>query len=481
MKQDKGSKCGVCATPHFERNNYFYGKQFTVRDLLQEQSYFNEKRQLVNRMVLGWGVVCGLDVSWDQEKRKFIVETGMALDCCGHEIIVCERRQVPLEDDEEQSGYAKEKPQREGKFVLCLEYDECQTEPVELPSAGCDDEERTEFNRVRDGYKLRIKEWDDRCHKQPHGDASCLDRYKHEVEKAGLESPDCETKDIHHYLCEKLTEGCPECKDCDCVVLATIYVSRTPGKQQQPPDYSQYRYEKPGVSQQGPGQGEQNEYKQSGQYEQPTGEKPIEVWLDTCTDRRLVYNNSLLYDLIYCHHGDLPHIVDFNWRGPAGADRQLEWDTFVQLVKDGLTVYFDQEMAPPSLNSHTFIVSYLYRETGTQTFVEKRIPVKEIRTGKIGNCYTATFWAKDVWISSELDKPDSELIVDTRHERALKVEITLRGSRIWSTGGKGLDGDYLADKLPTGNGTQGGDFVDWFRVLPPEAKKPPEGKSYEDY
>ena len=56
MKPHTDSKCGVCATAQFERNNYFYGKQFTVRDLQQEQSYFNDKRYLINRMVLGWGV-----------------------------------------------------------------------------------------------------------------------------------------------------------------------------------------------------------------------------------------------------------------------------------------------------------------------------------------------------------------------------------------------------------------------------------------
>ena len=62
MKKTQKTKCGVCTPEHYERNNYFYQKSFTVRDMFAEQSYFNQKRYLINRMVLGWGVVCGLDV-----------------------------------------------------------------------------------------------------------------------------------------------------------------------------------------------------------------------------------------------------------------------------------------------------------------------------------------------------------------------------------------------------------------------------------
>jgi hypothetical protein len=377
MKPHKVSKCGVCATPHFERNNYFYGKQFTVRDLLQEQSYFNDKRQLINRMVLGWGVVCGLDVQWDPKKREFIVETGMALDCCGHEIIVCEQQRVPFDDYEEHCRGVREKPDHQGKFVLCLDYDECHAEPVELPAGGCDDDERTEFNRVRDGFKLRIKKWEDACPSQPYKHVACLNRYKHDVKEGDSESPNCKTEKIHHYLCRKLKEGCPECDDCDCVILGTIYLE--PGKQQ-PPGHSQDKYKKQDESQQytkKPGKEEQKKYDQPDQYG-PAPDQEIEVRIDTCTDRRFVYNNSLLYDLIYCHHGDLPHIVDFTWRKPAGPNRVLSWETFAQLMKDGLTVYFDQKMEPDSLNPFTFFITFFHEDRDSGNIFVKRIPAKEI-------------------------------------------------------------------------------------------------------
>jgi hypothetical protein len=212
-------------------------------------------------------------------------------------------------------------------------------------------------------------------------------------------------------------------------------------------------------------------------YETKQEVKPPKI--DSCTNRKLVYNNQLLFDLIYCHHGDLPHIVDFNWRPLVYPQREITFENFLKLIRDdGVTVYFDQVLERSSVNEHTFMLSYLYRETGTGTYLRKQIPFSTIEFKEEGHCFTATFKANPTWIRDELDSPNSELRADTRYERGVTVEVVLRGSRIWSKAGKGLDGEYLADKLPTGNGTQGGDFVDWFRVLPSETKRP-TGKSYE--
>jgi len=449
MNPEKDGKCGVCATAYFERNNYFYGKQLTVRDLLQEQSYLNGKRWLINRMVLGWGVVCGLDVRWRDEsnKRELAITNGMALDCCGHEIIVCQDQYIDVlnEIKEMSPGGEPDKQTGEIKFLLCLVYEKCKTEPVDLPPLGCDKEDRVEYNRVREGFKLRLKPWDEACAKQPYGHFDCLNRFKHESGEPKTERS-CQTETIHEYLCSKLKEGCPECECCDCVVLATIYLKP---RRWEPPA----KVDQPGAAQQGNYEG-------------------AEVRFDTCTDRRLVYNNSLLYDLIYCHHGDLPHIVDFSWRQYAYPRREVAWETFVQMMKDGLTVYFDQEMKDDSLNRFTFFVSFLSLEEGTGSLDVKRIPFAEIKHGKDGNCYTATFVADRDWIDDELEKKNSELA------DGVDVEITLRGSRIWSLEGKGLDGDFLADKLPTGNGTQGGDFVDWFRVRR-RGEEPPRVEAFD--
>ena len=448
MKPHKDPACGVCATNPFERNNYFYGKQFTVRDLVQEQSYFNDKRHLINRMILGWGVVCGLEVSWHEKTGRLMVSPGMAIDCCGREIIVCEDKCVPIDETDDDCCKEPEHP-REGMFVLCLEYHECHAEPIELPAAGCDEKGKTEYNRTREGFKFRLKAWDDACPKEPH-DVHCQSDHKHPVNKDD-KSYSCETEDLHHHLCHKLHKCHHECKGCDCVVLATVTFEPRPVAYRQP--------------------------KQDQSYEPKQEVKPPKI--DSCTNRKLVYNNQLLFDLIYCNHGDLPHIVDFNWRPLAYPQREITFENFLKLIRDdGVTVYFDQVLERSSVNEHTFMLSYLYRETGTGTYVRKQIPFSTMEFKEEGHCFTATFRANPTWIKDELDSPNSELRADTRYERGVTVEVVLRGSRIWSKAGKGLDGEFLADKLPTGNGTQGGDFVDWFRVLPSETKRP-TGKSYE--
>ncbi len=71
------------------RNRYFYGKLLDVAQFDLEQSYVNGKRWLLNRLVSGWGVVCGLNVQLGADSQSIVVTAGVAIDKCGHEIIVC--------------------------------------------------------------------------------------------------------------------------------------------------------------------------------------------------------------------------------------------------------------------------------------------------------------------------------------------------------------------------------------------------------
>ncbi len=71
----------------FERNKYFYGKLLSVEDFNFEQKYMNDKRRLVNRLVHGIGVVCGLNVV-RVDDSTISVESGLAFDTTGREIVV---------------------------------------------------------------------------------------------------------------------------------------------------------------------------------------------------------------------------------------------------------------------------------------------------------------------------------------------------------------------------------------------------------
>src|SRR5881392_2658174 len=78
----------------FKRNNFFFGKMMTVEDSKLEQDYFNQKRYLLNRLVHGTGIVCGLDVGKiirDGDAWRADISEGYAIDCCGREIIVSKR------------------------------------------------------------------------------------------------------------------------------------------------------------------------------------------------------------------------------------------------------------------------------------------------------------------------------------------------------------------------------------------------------
>ncbi len=82
-----------CNFTKFEKNKYFYGKLMTVRDFETEQQYFDGKRYLINRLLHGTGIVCGFkDVRFIKNKDEIFKisfeDGGMALDYCGHEIVV---------------------------------------------------------------------------------------------------------------------------------------------------------------------------------------------------------------------------------------------------------------------------------------------------------------------------------------------------------------------------------------------------------
>lgn len=131
-----------------ERNLYFYGKMLTARDFETEQRYFNNKRRLLNRTTLGAGVVCGLGV-YQNDDTSFAVETGMALDYLGREIVVSEpviRKLQML------PGY--ESLAKSDQAYLCLKYSQTPKEPVN--NIGASDSTGERFNKVEEDFHLYL-------------------------------------------------------------------------------------------------------------------------------------------------------------------------------------------------------------------------------------------------------------------------------------------------------------------------------------
>lgn len=427
----------------FERNNYYYGKLMTVRDFLDEQRYFNEKRWLINRMVNGWGVVCGLDVKrkpLDPEDpgkgyddKNVIVTPGMAIDGFGREIIVNEERLVPL-IPEKDSCINEEQAKNPDKLLICIEYRECKTEPIMFPSITCDSEDKTQFNRIRDGFKIRVK-----IDKGEPPSGKCCPLHEAKFNTSDISHPFIPLT-LHTYLCKKLKKGCPECLERSCVVLAEISQL-----------YHKHKYDEGNTIQPTP---------QEIYFDRITGIK-----INRCSKRRLVYSNPLLYDLIQCYHGDLPHIIDINWSDLHGRDN-IGWEDFEEIVNEGLTVTFDKVMDTKTINRHTFLFAAITVDEETGYRLMRYIPsakegfINTTREIKDKQVSIVTFKVEDDWKGDEMEGGHSGIA------KGADFEIILRGSSILSTDRKALDGDFVGGKFPTGNGTQGGDFVSWFSVAP---------------
>ncbi len=130
----------------FERNRYFYGKLLTVRDFEVEQRYHCTKRELLNRLVHGAGVVCGLGVTASDEST-LMIESGMALDYQGREIVVPEAlfRKLPMLEGQETLAGKKD-------AYLCLSYAEEDVEPVN--ATGAEVGAQRQFDLTREGFRL---------------------------------------------------------------------------------------------------------------------------------------------------------------------------------------------------------------------------------------------------------------------------------------------------------------------------------------
>ena len=128
----------------FVRNNYFKGKQLTVRDFQDEQDYHMSKLAALRSTNLGCGVAAGLDVV-AVDSHTISVEAGCAYDSFGRDILLPE---PVLKDIRTIDGFAD---LSEGQpAYLCIEYREA---PLEAVQTVTDSVSRT-YNRIGEGYRL---------------------------------------------------------------------------------------------------------------------------------------------------------------------------------------------------------------------------------------------------------------------------------------------------------------------------------------
>jgi hypothetical protein len=92
--------CEPCGLRSFKRNRYFDGKLLVTADFQDEQSYLRGKDRLHASHLHGAGTVCGLKLRQHPNpacrNRYVTLEPGLALDCCGNEIVVDREVQIDL-------------------------------------------------------------------------------------------------------------------------------------------------------------------------------------------------------------------------------------------------------------------------------------------------------------------------------------------------------------------------------------------------
>lgn len=211
MKTD--TVCGVapCDQSVTERPRYYPRQLITSDDLTLEQEYFRSKLRMHNRMLHGWGVVCGALVCLvpkaavgstgngttkngngstkngngttkdDFEPWKVMVKPGYILGPYGDEINLDCMRTVDLrtagvmgvtgdtcvEATDPWCSQVFEQKDADHLYIA-VRYQEVATRPVRVQPVGCGcDDNRCEPSRLRDGYEIAVLDYCPDIHTDP--------------------------------------------------------------------------------------------------------------------------------------------------------------------------------------------------------------------------------------------------------------------------------------------------------------------------
>jgi hypothetical protein len=174
-------QCPACASRRgngssAERPRYYPRQLITPGDMTLEQDYFRDKLRRHNRMLHGWGVVCGAMVcpvaaaagaSPSTTAWTVRVTLGYVLGPYGDEIIIDKETTVNLQTSGGTSAPAgADDPwctpvytprDASGSLYIAVKYAETQTRPVRIQSAGCgSDMTSCEASRWCDSFEIGV-------------------------------------------------------------------------------------------------------------------------------------------------------------------------------------------------------------------------------------------------------------------------------------------------------------------------------------
>jgi hypothetical protein len=417
------------------------------------------RQRLVNRAVLGWGVVFGLQLK-KQERGELALAhgclelgCGLALDRHGRELFWPGGR-LGLDD------LAGPAPTAPGHYTLLVHYAE--REPKGYDPCRCDPGNGTiEIGVV---FTLRCGCKRIGCGPHPMPEDACID--------------------LCHYICARTgaTSGPPEpgfdqehgCREPGPLCGAT---------------WSDWRYDPDaGVPlaclELCAPKGEEVSKGEAGRDGCPPRLCFARSKVETCLVRPFVYRNPLLYDLARDNHVTLARVARLSWQdwilgrtAPDAATGRgwtdtVSWADFQSRVQDpaGFKIVFSRPIRVDTLHPASIILQVVVREWRSDYFQEHRIPFDRIEPLRVedGFAWAVKLGFEKEWRENEietdrstLNKPDS----GPAYNRGILVELVIRSALLRDRCGHMLDGRPLDIRSETpGQAMPGTDFVAVFRV-----------------
>jgi len=487
------------------RNRYFRGKLLTVADYEAEQRYAIQRRRLVNRQMLGWGVVSGFRVTPAEGEiggQDVMIGEGVAFDPQGRELVACEPVQLREPGDviwltRGRSGLERGQPPKEPVTTL----------PANGQAQSADPEAEA---AAKDGSANGTQQRDDGNHYLlcAHYAERRIDRV---VIKEGCGDPVCEA----NHICETVVYSLTAMADCPPGLASCPASAWQPG----PDGADIHKWERPdgegapllaALGDRGPHRTlagwSMNRSEGGATCCEPAldkgrdgfafdpgagvplacvtigyrcGDPYVTGVVDSIGPRRLTRPNDVLFDLI--RGCDLTRIKDVGWRKfLAAADDKVAFEDYSAMFVGGRSatrtpppvdtrfwVLFSGPVQTASLSPHVITITLLHWDSDDAVRLMRRLPVTGIKvaptqpgdppgsTRAFVPIVHGSYWLEEIFsTASAYDEREGTI-----------VEIGVRGGLVVDANGQlvAAGGGYLE----TRPGWPGSDFISAFTVNAP--------------
>jgi hypothetical protein len=497
------------------RNNYFEGKRLTPEMFRIEQRYLQERRQLLNRSIHGWGVVYGYGIRAEasdgyqaSESRSLKVGPGLALDECGRELLQAGVAYLDLEDTIVLENGKRVEPEK--AFAAATQYTRAQGKEVErvcwLLSVHYA-EQRSGPVQITDPCRCDHHEWDHTCETVRYvlrriPCDKCCDPFDCELKCGCGTGPCCQderppkgpnhSKDPSHprdpnhprgeiHLKDErdskghgeTSHGGPQFKRGGCRCLCDHLMHLSPG------EHCSGRLceieESCGVVWVDISHGVPIACLEI--VPDDCGGWTFGAEIDECGPRRLVKRNDLLFDLV--RGCDLTRIVEIGWGRWHREVTPVSFDEFARMMapeenkKDEYVlrdfwVKFSRPVRAATLRPDCFAMTVLSVDTEGGWWNVLRVPVLRLDTtyppaapgDPADHVRGARLVVDGKWFEDGFYGRHSVF-----YAGETSIEIAIRGDFIVDCNGLPVDADAVGLlSAPTGNGTPGGTFLSSIRV-----------------